>query len=266
MVTPYAGERDGNARDHHRGFGHPAEIRRDVDDIRHDQKAARAPQHPSRISPTDDAGEPQTGHQSEPCAHELNSGHERERKQSRPQRQITKRGSSDRVGRDARGVVIRGAGDEARAKIGEEASKRGWLEWAGRVGMRGHRATRVAQSPLRIVAPRRNKRSTGCSPRRAPISCGLPSNVSAEPWPPTPSRPGASRSECVPERARSPRRRARERRAPVSSMDKSAPAASCSSCALSVAAMASNEVSASTSWMRTSTRLGATSTSWVGTR
>ena len=114
------GERDRRARDHPGGLRHAAEIRRNVDHVGDDQQQAGSPQHPARIAPPDHAGETEASDNAEPGAHQLHGGHERERHDRRPQRQVAEAGAGHRVGRNARRVVVRRAGDQAGSQFREE--------------------------------------------------------------------------------------------------------------------------------------------------
>jgi Integrase core domain len=68
----------------HRGCRHSSKVRCDVDDVRDDQEGAGSPEHTARITEADDAGEPEPRDEPQPRTHELNSGHEWNRKQGSP--------------------------------------------------------------------------------------------------------------------------------------------------------------------------------------
>jgi hypothetical protein len=98
---------------------------------------------PSRVSSADHAGGAQARHQPEPGTHELHRRHQREREKGRPERQLAKRGACHRIGRDARRIIVRRAGNQARAEVREEPSERVplWPRYGVNSGLR-HRSNR----------------------------------------------------------------------------------------------------------------------------
>ena len=68
----------------------------------------------------DHAGESLAGHHSEPRAHHLHSGHQRKRKESRPERSVAERSAGDRIGGDSRRVVVGGPSNQAGSQAAEK--------------------------------------------------------------------------------------------------------------------------------------------------
>ena len=64
----------------------------------------------------DDAGQAAAGNHADPPAHFLDGDHERQREQHRPELAVAELGAGLRISADARGIVVRGAGDEAGPK------------------------------------------------------------------------------------------------------------------------------------------------------
>ena len=111
---------------HHLGrLGHPAEVGADVEDVRDHQERTGRPEHPSRVAPADDAREPTARDHPEPRTHQLDRHHQREGEDRRPEGRVAEARARDRVGRDARGVVVGRPGHEAGAEVGEEPPEAG---------------------------------------------------------------------------------------------------------------------------------------------
>ena len=105
------------------GVGHPAEVRRNVEDVGAEQQQTRDGEKPPRVVMANGAGQAAAGDEADACADELDGGHERKRRERRPERRVAERGSRHRVRRDPAGIVVGRAGDEARSEHAEIADQ-----------------------------------------------------------------------------------------------------------------------------------------------
>ena len=96
------------------GVRHGAEIRPQIDHIGHQQQADHGAHERGRVVAAQHPRQPQAGHPADSRADHLGGGHEGPGKQHDPGQPIAELGARLRIGGDAAGVVIGGAGDEAR--------------------------------------------------------------------------------------------------------------------------------------------------------
>jgi hypothetical protein len=114
----------GQPREHGGGFGHPAEVRGDVEDVGHEKDEAGPRDERTRVVLSHRPRQSPSRDEADPRAHELDGGHEGKRDHRRPQEEIAVSRSRDGVGGDAAGVVVGGARDEAGPEDPEVANDR----------------------------------------------------------------------------------------------------------------------------------------------
>ena len=124
-----------------RRFAHRGDVGGDVDDVGQQQQDDDGVQQPRRIGAPDVGGQPAPGDPADARRHQLDADHERVRQHQRPQGVEAELGAGLGIRRDARRVVVGGAGDQARAERFEggvflEAADE-WHGWLAQM-LRGH--------------------------------------------------------------------------------------------------------------------------------
>ena len=93
---------------------HRAQIGAQIDEVGEHEKQHDAAGQPRRIMPAQIAGDAEAGDAADARADLLDRHHQRVAEHQRPGQAIAELGADLRIGGDAAGVIIRGAGDQAR--------------------------------------------------------------------------------------------------------------------------------------------------------
>ena len=105
------------AGDQHQCGAHRAEIGGDVDGVGNQQQRNDEVEQRPREMGADIGGKPVAGDATDACADDLDADHQRRGDQYRPQHAVAELRAGLRIGRNAAGVVVGGAGDEAGAEL-----------------------------------------------------------------------------------------------------------------------------------------------------
>ncbi len=101
-------------------FAHGGDVGRDVDGVGYDEQRNDNQQNPARKQTADVRGETFTRDAADARADNLDADHQRKGDQRRPQHVQPELRPGLRVGGDAAWIVVRGAGDQARAEFAQE--------------------------------------------------------------------------------------------------------------------------------------------------
>lgn len=131
---------------------HGAEVRAQVDNVRHDQQDDDGTQKPCRVVTPQVLGDALAGDAADAGADRLDHRHQREAEQHGPGEAIAELGAHLAVGGDTAGIIVGGAGDEAGAQAFQEAQglqlRTRLRRAAGRAFLTGCMHSRVSHAPF----------------------------------------------------------------------------------------------------------------------
>jgi hypothetical protein len=107
--------------------GHAGEVGADVDRVGDEQCDGGGKQHRAREPVAERAGDALARHHADAGAHRLHGDHQRPGEERRPEERRPVLRTGYRVGGDARGIVVGGAGDDAGSEAPPECPKADWL-------------------------------------------------------------------------------------------------------------------------------------------
>ena len=98
------------ANNERKGFSHRGDVGGDVESVRGDQQEDQGQHQPAGRQLHDVGGKSLPGHSADTRTHQLDRDHEWRREKHRPKQAVTELRSGLRIGRNARRIVIGGAG------------------------------------------------------------------------------------------------------------------------------------------------------------
>ncbi len=99
------------------GIAHGRDVGSDIDRVRHQQKADDPVKQPARVVAIDIGSEPMPADAADSRADDLDRHHQGIREDHRPQHAVAELRPGLGIGGDPAGIVIGGAGDQARPQV-----------------------------------------------------------------------------------------------------------------------------------------------------